>query len=61
MRKDSFFDKLGLDPQDFVGRPDAVVDILVAHPRLLQRPVLATADRAIIGRPRDRVAEFLSA
>ena len=60
VRKDSHFEKLGLNPDDFVGNPQAVVDILVAQPRLLQRPVLARADKAIIGRPRDRVAAFLS-
>jgi len=25
--------------------------VLLAHPKLLQRPVIVTADKAIIGRP----------
>ena len=37
----------------------AVVDILVQHGQLLQRPVIVRDGKAIIGRPRDRVPEFL--
>jgi arsenate reductase len=60
VRKDSRFKKLGLNPSDYVGNADAVVNVLEAHPALLQRPVLVRGKRAIIGRPRERVAEFLS-
>ena len=65
VRKDSQFSKLGLDPDDYVANPDAVVDVLLQYPRLMQRPVLVRGDRAIIGRPlgdakaKDRLAEFL--
>ena len=58
VRKDSQFKKLELDPDDYV-TADAVVDLLVRYPRLLQRPVLVRADKAIIGRPKDRIAPFL--
>ncbi|WP_332643675.1 arsenate reductase family protein [Aeromicrobium sp.] len=37
-----------------------MADLLVEHPRLMQRPVLVRGKRAIIGRPKDRVAEFLA-
>jgi len=60
VRKDSYFKKLGLNADDYVGNPDAVVDILVQHARLLQRPVIVRGNKAIIGRPRDRVPPFLS-
>ena len=60
VRKDSKFKKLELDPDDFVGNPDAVVDILVKHKQLLQRPVIVKGKTAIIGRPKDRIREFLS-
>ena len=66
VRKDAYFKKLELDEDDFVGNVDAVVDILVEHPKLLQRPVIVTADKAIIGRPlgdakaKDRLHELLS-
>lgn len=59
VRKDGFFKGLDLDPADYT-TPEAVADLLVEHPRLMQRPVLVRGDRAIIGRPKDRVAAFLS-
>jgi len=61
VRKDSLFKKLGLDPADYVGKPRAVVDILEKHPALLQRPVIVRGNKAIIGRPRERVPVFLKA
>jgi len=60
VRKDSKFKKLGLDQQTFVGNPDAVVEILVKHKQLLQRPVLVKGSKAIIGRPKARIVEFLT-
>ena len=59
VRKDSRFKKLELDPDDYVGNPAAVVELLARQPALLQRPIVVRGDRAIIGRPKDRVAEFL--
>lgn len=60
IRKDDRFTELGLDPADYT-TPTAVVDLLVEHPRLMQRPVLVKGGRAIIGRPKDRVEPFLTA
>ena len=66
VRKDSQFSKLGLDADDYVGNAEAVVEVLVRYPRLMQRPVLVRGDRAIIGRPldgvkaKDRLAEFFA-
>ena len=60
VRKDSHFNKLGLDAADYVGNAEAVIDLLVQQPRLLQRPIVVKGDKAIIGRPKDRVAAFLS-
>ena len=59
VRKDSKFKKLGLDPDDYVGDPDAVVDILLQHKALMQRPVVVKGNTAIIGRPKSRIAELL--
>ena len=39
---------------------DQIVDILVKHKQLLQRPVVVTKQVAIIGRPKGRVTELLS-
>ncbi len=60
VRKDSRFKKLELNPDDYVDKPDAVIDLLVDQKALLQRPVVVKGRKAIIGRPKDRVADFLS-
>ena len=59
VRKDGLFKGQSLAADDYV-TPEAVADLLVEHPRLMQRPVLVRGDRAIIGRPKDRVAAFLA-
>lgn len=53
VRKDAQFAKLELSEDDYVGNADAVVAVLLAHPKLLQRPVIVANDKAIIGRPLD--------
>jgi|TARA_B110000914_G_scaffold212403_1_gene213325 arsenate reductase len=60
VRKDSKFKKLELNPDDYVDNPKAVVDILVKHKQLLQRPVLVKGTKAMIGRPKSRIVDFLS-
>ncbi|HRW36223.1 MAG: hypothetical protein KDB04_05465 [Acidimicrobiales bacterium] len=59
VRKDGFFKEQGLAEADYQD-PQSVAALLVEHPRLMQRPVLVKGDRAIIGRPKDRVAPFLA-
>jgi len=59
VRRDSMWQKLGLTEAD-AQTPDQVVELLVAHKQLLQRPELVTAEKAIIGRPKERVRELLS-
>ena len=60
VRRDSMWTKLGLTDAD-VETPEQVVSVLVKHKQLLQRPVVVTADTAIIGRPKERVRALLSA
>ena len=59
VRRDSHFRDLGLTDADVETR-EQVVAVLVEHPRLMQRPVVVKGDRAIIGRPKERVAAFLA-
>lgn len=37
---------------------DAILDLIVAHPRLLQRPIVELATHARIGRPPEQVLEL---
>ena len=59
IRRDGNFKKLELKEDD-VATAEQVVETLMAHPELLQRPILVRDGRAIIGRPKDRVATFIS-
>ena len=38
---------------------DQVVDLMVSHPDLIQRPIVEKGSRAILARPADRVKEIL--
>ena len=58
VRRDSLWQKLGLTDADAVTE-DQVVGLLVKHKQLLQRPVVVTAKKAIIGRPKERVQQLL--
>jgi len=60
VRRDSLWNKLGLTDAD-VATADQVVAVLVEHKQLLQRPVVVTDQRAIIGRPKERVRQLLGA
>jgi arsenate reductase len=59
IRRDKTYKELGLDA-DGLGIDD-VVAILVAHPSLLQRPILDDGTVAMIGRPRDRAVAWAAA
>jgi arsenate reductase len=58
VRRDNLWTKLGLTDAD-VETEDQVVEVLLKHKQLLQRPVVVTKKKAIIGRPKDRVRELL--
>ena len=59
VRRDSMWKKLGLTEAD-AETDDQIVALLVKHKQLLQRPVVVTTDAAIVGRPKQRVAELLA-
>ncbi|HET6603907.1 MAG TPA: arsenate reductase (glutaredoxin) [Xanthomonadaceae bacterium] len=72
---DAVLRRLGMEPREFMRRQEPeyaglglddpaltrgqLVAAMVAHPRLIQRPVLVVGDRARIGRPPERVLEIL--
>lgn len=68
--------KLGMRPADIVRRGEDVfkeiyaaltlddeqwLDALVAHPILIERPIVVRGERAVIGRPPEKVMELLGA
>jgi len=60
VRRDSLFKKLDLAESDVKTR-DQIVELLVQRKALLQRPIVVTAKKAIVGRPKERIYELLRA
>ena len=58
VRKDKHFKDLGLDAANYT-TVDAVVKLLTEHPRLMQRPIAVLGDRAVVGRPSEKVEQLL--
>jgi arsenate reductase (glutaredoxin) len=58
VRKDPHFKELGLLAGDYTDAA-SVVDLLVEHPRLMERPVAIRGDRAVLGRPPEDILELL--
>ncbi len=58
VRKDKHFQELGLDASDYQ-TVEAVIDLLLEHPKLMQRPVVIRGERARIARPSEKVRELL--
>ena len=58
VRRDSLFKKLELTDDD-VQTVDQVVQVILDNKMIMQRPVVVTSKRAIIGRPKERVRELL--
>jgi arsenate reductase len=55
---DAKFRALGVAKADVTTR-EQVIDLLVAHPEVMQRPVVLVGDRAVIARPSEKVLELL--
>jgi arsenate reductase (glutaredoxin) len=52
------FDELGLSVSDYTTR-NAVIELLLERPELMQRPVIFRGERAVIARPSEKVLELL--
>jgi arsenate reductase len=55
---DQKFKAAGLSKDDVETRAQ-VIDVLLAHPEVMQRPVVFVGERAVIARPSERVLELL--
>ena len=53
---ESSFCAAGLGPES---DDDAVLDAVAVHPELLERPILVRGERAVVGRPPERILELL--
>lgn len=55
----SSFENLGRDIDDY-NTPDALVNLLLEHPEVMNRPVCIRGNRAVIARPAEAVADILN-
>lgn len=55
--KEEIYRTLGLADRDL--SDDEIVDLMVKHPDLLQRPIVEKGDRAVLARPAERLKEIL--
>ena len=66
--------KLGFGPRDLIRKfeaefksagvteetsDDELLDLMLAHPKIIQRPVIEVGERALVGRPPERVLDLL--
>jgi len=58
VRRDGRYKELGLREADHATR-EQVIELLLRHPELMERPVIVVGDQAVIGRPPERVLALL--
>lgn len=56
---DKKFVALGADPNAYTSAEE-VIEFLLVHPELMQRPIVIKGHRAVIARPSERAAEVLA-
>jgi len=55
--KEALYRELNPDGRELTD--EEAIALLVAHPELMQRPIVERGERAIVGRPAEKIREFL--
>jgi len=55
--KEEIYKKLRIGERDLTD--DQIVDLMVTHPDLIQRPIVEKGSRAVLARPAERLKEIL--
>jgi arsenate reductase len=56
-KSEPLYKELGLANDEF--SDSELIDLMIEHPDLLQRPIVERGDRAVLGRPIENVKELL--
>ncbi len=56
-RKEKEYKALGLDDPNL--SDDQLIDAMVEHPRLIERPIVVVGDKVALGRPPEQVLDIL--
>ena len=56
-KKEAEYKEQGLDDTSLTD--EQIIDIMLAHPKLIERPIVVTADKAAVGRPPENVLEII--
>ena len=55
--KEALYKELGLKE---VTEEEKLIEAMAAHPKLIERPVVVTGEKAVIGRPTEKILELFS-
>ena len=58
VRRDKRFSELGLT-EDEIDSAEAVVELLLTHPALMQRPIAVRGLKAVLARPAEKLLDIL--
>lgn len=56
-KSEPIYRELGLSKGDF--SDDQLINLMIEHPDLIQRPIVERGDKAVLGRPTENVKELL--